>query len=167
MASRAHTSLAVITVALVAVAVLGWKRFGSVDPRRPQVAIPNPQVVDLLPYAKPLPESLIVRPNSGESIVLRRDPFVSQPLSQIARARTVASVVDSQPKPRTVVEDQWRVSATISGGRRPAAIINDVLIFVGDVLPGGMKLTSVEPDRVVLTDTKGTAHTVAVREGER
>jgi hypothetical protein len=51
-------------------------------------------------------------------------------------------------------------------GARRAAVINDALIYLGDPIPGGGKLTSVERDRVVVTDTKGALHTVAVKEGE-
>ncbi|MGH9883930.1 MAG: hypothetical protein ACREBE_00260 [bacterium] len=39
-------------------------------------------------------------------------------------------------------------------------------MYIGDTLPGGVKLTAVERDRVVLTDSRGTAHSVAVKEGE-
>ena len=63
--------------------------------------------------------------------------------------------------------DEWDVSATLIAGARRAALINGVLVSVGDAVPGGATLTAVERDRVVLTDQKGSAHTIAVKEGER
>ena len=74
--------------------------------------------------------------------------------------------IDTTARAPKVEEAKWRVSAILIGGAQRAAIINDVLVRVGDTLPGGTKLTSVEQDRVVLTESNGTAHTVAVREGE-
>jgi hypothetical protein len=101
-----------------------------------------------------------------ESIFLRRDPFLKASLPQIAQARPGA-IPDSEPTSEKPEESKWSVSATLTGGPRRAAIINDELVYIGDSLPGGMRLTSVERDRVVLTDPKGAAHTVAVKEGER
>jgi hypothetical protein len=40
------------------------------------------------------------------------------------------------------------------------------LIYVGENVPGGGKLTSVERDRIVVTDAQGTSHVVAVKEGD-
>ena len=62
-------------------------------------------------------------------------------------------------------ESRWRVTATVTFGSRFGAIINDVLFYVGDSVPGGVRLTSVEKNRVVLTDPKGAVHTIAVKEG--
>ena len=61
----------------------------------------------------------------------------------------------------------WDVTATLIAGARRAALINGVLVSVGEAITGGVKLTVVERDRVVLTDQKGAAHTIAVKEGER
>ena len=57
-------------------------------------------------------------------------------------------------------------TATLMAGIRRAAVINDELIYLGDSIPGGGTLTSVERDRIVVTDSKGVTHTLAVKEGD-
>jgi hypothetical protein len=165
MAARAHQWAAVLAGAIALAGVVGWRSLGSTAaPVIGGGASPNLRVTELMPYTKPLSDTLFPRHVIGESIVLHRDPFARQPVPQVAQVK--AAAVESLPKARPIEAPRWIVSATLTGGARRAAIINDVLIYVGDILPGGMKLTSVEHDRVILTDPKGTAVTIAVREGD-
>jgi len=115
----------------------------------------------LMAFAKPLSDSLPAAA-AGTSTPLSRDPFgavVRQPVVRLA-ARPL------RPVPK-VDAPAWDVTATLIAGARRAALINGVLVSVGEAVTGGVKLTVVERDRVVLTDQKGAAHTIAVKEGER
>ena len=122
------------------------------------------QVAQLIPFAAPPRDSdLAIVPPASVSLV--RDPFASRSM-----ARVVASVRAEAKEPHEVGKQSppvYRVTTTLMAGARRAALINDQLVYVGESLPDGSKLTTVERDRVVLTDHSGVAHTVAVaREGE-
>jgi hypothetical protein len=122
------------------------------------------QVAQLLPYATPSRESdlMIV---AAPRLAPARDAFVSRSATRLA----AAAPIDSAPRLKSPKEPAvaYHVTTTLMAGSRRAALINDRLIYVGERLPDGSKLTSVERDRVVVTDHNGTAHTVAVaREGE-
>lgn len=131
------------------------------------------QVAQLLPYATPPGDSeLAITPAGGVSVL--RDPFVGRSIARIAAVAPVGAVaagagVATAPTVETakVPAPVYRVTTTLMAGARRAALINDQLIYVGESLPDGSKLTSVERDRVIVTDHSGTAHIVAVaREGE-
>lgn len=129
-------------------------------------AVQDPRLSHLTPFAGPVSDSMPVA-LSAESVALRRDPFAARRLSPALKlgVDVTGATMDTTAR-RKIAEPKWHVSAILIGGAQRAAIINDVLVRVGDTLPGGTKLTSVEQDRVVLTESNGTAHTVAVREGE-
>lgn len=121
------------------------------------------QLAELMSFAKPLSESLAATPVIGPTVTLSGDPLgagvAAQPVVQrMARASRIARRADAPA---------WDVSATLIAGARRAALINGVLVSVGDAVSAGVTLTAVERDRVVLTDQKGAAHTIAVKEGER
>ena len=122
----------------------------------------TPRLSHLAPFAGSVSDSMpVVSP--AEIVALRRDPFAARPLPPAVKL--AGATMDTTTRAK-ISEPKWHVSAILIGGAQRAAIINDVLVRVGDTLPGGTKLTSVEQDRVVLTESNGTAHTVAVREGE-
>jgi len=160
MTERIHTWFVGGALFILAVGVIGWRSLSGSSARVPGAAIPNPGLRMLTPYAAPLSDTLSVRRPMVDSMTLRRDPFASQ---RVARIAQVGPAIPTETK---VDEPKWNVSAILIGGARRAAIINDELVHVGESLPGGVKLTSVERDRVVLTDSRGTAHTIAVKEGE-
>jgi hypothetical protein len=163
MTERVHGWFAAGAVVSLAVGFLGWRSVGSAAPVTPAAPVPNPGLSALTPFAAPIADTFVVQRPMVDGVVLRRDPFVPQAVPRVA----TLPVEPTAPQiPVTVDGTKWIVSATLIGGARRAAIINDELFHVGDSLPGGMKLTSVERDRVVLTDSRGTAHTIAVKEGE-
>src|SRR4051812_15526412 len=148
---------------VVALGVIGWR---SLEPTGPSTSgpIPNPELTALLPYATPLSDSVIVPQAHQHAVVLPRDPFTPVPAARLAASPVAASNVAAN---RRREPKSWAVSATLTVGARRAAIIDDVLMYIGDTLPGGATLTVVEHDWVVLTDAKGSAHTVVVKEGGR
>jgi hypothetical protein len=165
MSNRIHRWLGVGAAALLFAGVLGWRMLGSSAQRPVAVAIPNPGLSALTPYASPLADSVSVATVAEETVAIRRDPFALRPVAPAARVDVGLAPTDTAPQ-KKIEEPKWRVSAILIGGAQRAAIVNDVLLRVGDTLPGGTKLTSVEQGRVVLTESNGTAHTVAVKEGE-
>jgi hypothetical protein len=119
-------------------------------------------LAELVSFAKPVEESLPPTRVVATAAAVR-DPFggiaPTQPVVRLA-----ARPVRGAPK---AVAPAWDVTATLIAGARRAALINGVLVSVGDAVASGVTLTAVERDRVVLTDQKGAAHTIAVKEGER
>ena len=165
MANRIQQWIAIAGVAVVVVGAVGWRSLRASSPRGRAAttapAVPSPDLAPLASYAAPLSDSALALASVADSVVVRRDPFYDD---------------DSKPlavKPRTTSRDavrpqagEWHVSATLIAGARRAAVINDVLVYEGDGIPGGGKLTSVERDRVVVTDPHGATHTVTVKEGD-
>ncbi len=162
MSAHVHRWLGAGASAILLVGVVGWSALGVSN--ETGVAVPNPGLSHLTPFAGSVSDSL-PGATPDESVALRRDPFAPRalPTVHLGFDPTGATMDTTRPK---IAEPKWHVSAILIGGAQRAAIINDVLVRVGDTLPGGTKLTSVEQDRVVLTESNGTAHTVAVREGE-
>jgi hypothetical protein len=115
-----------------------------------------------MPYTQPLADTALVPRAGRAAVALARDPFGATAVAQSSQISHSAEGADVAPRET----ESLHVTATMIGGARRAAVINDMLIYVGDRVPGGGKLTSVERDRVVVTDPKGTSHVVAVKEGE-
>ena len=165
MVERIERMLGVLAFAVVATGVYGWRSLRRADAapgaggagKAAPSAVPSPQLRQLIPFAVPISDSQLVVRAVGDSVPLLRDPFANQLPSRIADVRSVA-----EPRPSAAADStqQWHVTATLISSVRRAAIINDVLTYVGDRIPGGGKLVSVESDRVVLTDARGTPHTV-------
>jgi len=122
------------------------------------------QVAQLLPYAgAPGDSDLVVA--SGGVVSPTPDPFAHRAIARIAAvAPAKPNAANAQSK---IPAPVYHVTTTLMAGARRAALINDQLIYVGESLPDGSKLTAVERDRVIVTDHSGVAHSVAVaKEGD-
>ena len=173
MDDRVHRSLAVSTLVIALVASAGWRALGdpvpggrgarAVTAAKPVLLVPNPGLDQLIPYAAPLSDSVAEVAVEAPAISVRRDPFADAPEPAPVREspRPDAKSAEGQHETRGL---ELSVTATLVAGARRAAVINDSLIYVGGVVPGAGRLTAVESDHVVVTDAKGTAHTVAVKE---
>ena len=163
MGENVHRTLVAVVIAIALTAFLGWRSLRGTDPLRGAPSpspLPSPHLTDLMPYSRPLADSIVVRRPAQRVITLAHDPFGALPVQVSEISHGDGSV--TAPKQETTLH----VTATMIAGTRRAAVINDQLIYVGDVVPGGGKLTSVERDRIVITDQKGTSHVVAVKEGD-
>ena len=160
MADRIDRVLGTAAAVIVLAGFWGWRALGTQKGVGPApVSVPNPNLAQLAPYTSPLSDTLRTFPASTDSITPRRDPLLGQPIPHTAEEKPAG---DEQPtRPRNNAE-AWRVTTTLMAGSRRAALINDELVYVGDPLPDGSRLTTVERDHVVVTDQKGAAHTVAV-----
>lgn len=122
------------------------------------------QIARLLPYAQPTRDDELSIP-AAPVLTLARDAFVARAIPRVVATAPLDSA--RAPAPSNLPAVAYHVTTTLMAGSRRAALINDQLIYVGEHLPDGSTLTSVERDRVVVTDHKGTAHAVAVAgEGE-
>lgn len=93
-------------------------------------------------------------------IPVRIDPFDS-------RASFSEPAVAYVPGTRTV-----RTSSANAGGRvltailvaddRRVAVIDDVAVKVGDVLPDGARVSSIQPTKVFVVDSQGRFHTLTL-----
>jgi hypothetical protein len=164
MGENIHRSLAAIAIAIALTAFLGWRSLrGTGLPAAPSPrSLPSPQLTQLMPYSQPLADTVGVLRLAHANVVLPRDPFgppIVPQSSEISHGTQTADAPSEGPAP-------LRVTATMIAGTRRAAVINDMLVYVGDRVPGGGKLTSVERDRVVVTDPQGASHVVVVKEGD-
>jgi len=101
MADRAHAWLAAIAVVIGVLASRDGARSAAHRLRRvrlPRQSSQVPQVNQLLPYTKPLPDSLGTGRAMIDSVALRRDPFAMVP-TQVAQARP-ASAPEEQVRPK-------------------------------------------------------------------
>lgn len=165
MVDHIHRWLAVAAGFVLVTGLLGWRILGPSDARQTGLTpvATTPQLTELLAYSAPLPDTVRILGMGDAAITLGQDPFGRQLIALPERDRPLAAVV---PRPAEVEGPHWQVTATLMNGSRRAAVINDELIYLGDSVPGGGKLTAVERDRVTVTDARGASHTVAVKEGE-
>lgn len=70
----------------------------------------------------------------------------------------------SGPLPQ-VPAPELELSAILTGGSRPVAIINDQPVRPGAKLPGGSILLAIAPDHVVIRDPGGAQRRVFLRDG--
>ena len=167
MGDHVHRWLAVVVLAIAITAFLGWRSLGSASSPRAGPSpnsLPSPQLTQLMPYSQPLGNTVGLLHVGHDNIDLPRDPFGRQVVQQASQNSGGEPSSNANRSGR--VGGPWRVTATMIAGARRAAVINDMLIYVGDSLPGGGKLTSVERDRVIVTEPNGTSHVVAVKEGD-
>jgi hypothetical protein len=59
----------------------------------------------------------------------------------------------------------WRVSAILEAGGRRVAIVNDVVVGAGDLLPGGARVDSIGRDRVSIVERGGARRTLRMEFG--
>lgn len=137
----------------------------SADSTSAPVGEVGQQIARLLPYASPSRESDLTVVAAPALLPPSRDAFVGRSTPRSVALASSSATPHARPPRQPFVA--YHVTTTLMAGSRRAALINDQLIYVGERLPDGSRLTSVERDRVVVTDHNGTAHTVAVaREGE-
>jgi hypothetical protein len=161
MASRVHGWFGVASLLVVLSGFASWRSVGGTLGRattKLPSMVPSPELAELMPYSTPVSDTVRVAETSAGAIILRRDPFAPAP-APVRSPRTTAAV-----RPAAAEHPKWVVTATLTAGTRRAAVINDELVYLGDSVPGGGKLTSVERDRVIVTDAQGAPHTVAVKE---
>ena len=160
MGERIHRLLALVAAVVVIGGFLAWRslRAGAAAGALAPAPSPGPQLTQLNAYATPIPDTMRIAPSAPDVGVVTRDPFVMRGAPRILTSSSGSAA------PRQVEEArvEWKVTTTLVAGARRAALINDQLVYVGDPLPDGSKLTTVERDHVVVTDRKGAAHTVAV-----
>ena len=160
MASRLTRSRNALLVLVAILGVVGWS---ALQPRDEDVAwthrpVSKPNVAPLMPYAAPIADLVNA---SDDSVVDANapvhDPFGYAQTSSHSDERPVEAM---KPPPTP----HWSVSTTMVSGAKSAAIIDDQLVYVGDALPGGGRLTAVERDRVTVIDAKGASHVLTVKE---
>ena len=57
------------------------------------------------------------------------------------------------------------VSAIVTGGARPLAIVDDASVSVGSVLPDGARVVSIHVDHLVVREADGTLRTLRLKAG--
>lgn len=162
MADDSRGALAPLGSGLLVLAVVfaAWRSLRAAPTVRiAGAASPEAQLQALVPYLSPIADTVGWRDDHTRGVVVTRDPFVA------VAERPAPTEHVSLARPAKVEEDKWTVSAVLITASRRAAVINDVLVTLGGQLPGGSRLTVVEPDHVVLTDSHGVRHSIDVLGG--
>lgn len=152
--------VALTAVGVLVVAAVGWKLLSGVQPTT-ALAGASP-IRNLTAYAAPNDSAVTSTPaHPGQMMLLDRDPFTATvSYRPVSRANPlVRRAVAPEPSTR-----RWQVSAVLITRSRRAAVIDDSLVDVGGSLRGGARLTSVEADRVIVTDAQGNRHTLTARD---
>lgn len=86
------------------------------------------------------------------------DPFVS--IEYVAAPDTTVSQAVVRPVPR----DRYVVSAILISSDRRIAVINEQLVTLGSMLPGGFRVTAIENDHVQIVAPTGASRVLTIRE---
>lgn len=86
-----------------------------------------------------------------------RDPFTEERLYIAEPPRA--------PVRAPAVEGGWVASAILITSDRRSAVVNDEIVSVGDVVPGGARVVAIERDRVVIVTPAGVRRTLTVQPG--
>jgi len=147
-------------VGVLIVAAVGWKLLSGVQPTT-ALAGASP-IRNLTPYTVPHDSPVTGAPSlPGQTLLLQRDPFTA---TASYRAVTRGIPLVRRPVQAGAAAHAWQVTAVLITRTRRAAVIDDSLIDEGGSIPGGARLTSVEPDRVIVTDARGARHTLTARD---
>jgi hypothetical protein len=154
--------LAAVAMAVLLTGVVGWRTLSAVS----AAVAPPPATSDLVSLKKfltPISDSTVAVSALGSPALISHDPF-GIGATPATVATFVATRTDTTPSAKPVA-GPWVVNAVMITGTYRAAIINDALVTLGNKLSDGTRLTAVERDHVVLTDTQGTKRTITVRDG--
>jgi hypothetical protein len=66
--------------------------------------------------------------------------------------------------PRPAVRDRYVVTAILISNNKRIAVINEALVTVGSMLPGGFRVTAIENDHVEIVAPSGVSRMLAIRE---
>ncbi len=133
---------------------------GSPSRSQPRQWPPNsrlPGWTSLTPYLAPVPDTAHLVLAGVDSMVGGLDPFAT--VVGTRSERTAA------PEPEEVSDSTWVVYGVAISAQYRSAFINESLVKLGEEFDGGVRLTAVERNYVVLTDSKGRRHTIAVSGG--
>ena len=93
----------------------------------------------------------------GRSNFDQFDPFASAEFVEL-------NVSSTAPVPR--VRDRYVVTAILISKDRRVAVINDTLVSVGSILPGGIRVTAIENDHVEIVGRSGTRRMLSIKDSE-
>jgi len=118
---------------------------------------PAPAELDSLAvYLAPVPDPGARYGSVGVRLAAGSDPF-DDPAAGV--------VVEPAGHAAASAGGGWRVSAILDAGGRRVAIVNDVVVGVGDLLPGGARVDSIGRDRVSIVERGGARRTLRMEFG--
>lgn len=119
-----------------------------------------------------LSKYLTARPSRGVPVIAsvnrtqidQPDPFVSMDFAPAKNAGDSASAAGTQPAVRPVPRDRYVVSAILIASDKRLAVVNESVVTVGTMLPGGFRVTAIENDHVEIVAPSGVRRMLTVRE---
>lgn len=155
-----QTRLAVAILVVAALAFWSLRIIGRPGVATAAVSPDTPSQVELdslSRYLTPMADSLAASRDTVNAAAFEGDPF--EPPAPVHVAPAPRSAVAPAPAP------DWVLSAIFITASRRAAVVNDVLVNIGDRLPGGARVSAIERDHVVIIEPSGTQRRLTLREG--
>lgn len=129
----------------------------------PTVSAAVPSAEDLDSLGK----YLAARPSRGVPVIAsntgfrndRPDPFVS--IDFVPQPDSGAAVAVPVVKP--VARDRYVVTAILISSDKRVAVVNEDLVSVGSMLPGGFRVTAIENDHVEIVAPSGVRRLLTIR----
>jgi hypothetical protein len=90
---------------------------------------------------------------------LRRDPFAT---GASREESAVASSLDSRTVRTSSASGGHVLSAILVANDRRVAVVDDEAVGVGDVLSDGARVSAIQPDRVLVVDSRGRWQTLTL-----
>ena len=103
--------------------------------------------------------SVYLSPSAAAPALDEYGAFVPAAASERTEGPPYAATDEPAPK------REWSVSAIVTGGSRSIAVIDDVTIRAGSILPDGSRVVAIEADHVILRDPNGTLRTLRLKAG--
>lgn len=156
-----QTRLAAAILVVAALAFWSLKIIGRPEVAAAAVATNAPSQVELdslSRYLTPIGDSLASSRDSVSALAFEGDPF--EPPAPVR--------VAPEPRPAVVAQapsPNWALSAIFITANRRAAVVNDILVNIGDRLPGGARVSAIERDHVLIVEPSGTERRLTLREG--
>lgn len=86
------------------------------------------------------------------------DPFVS------FEPAVTADTSGQATEPKAIARDRYVVSAILISSEKRIAVINELLVTVGSMLPGGFRVTAIENAHVQIVAPNGQTRMLSIRE---
>lgn len=114
-----------------------------------------------------LSKYLAARPSQGVPEItstqrVRQDLFDPFTAGDFVALTDTAGAVTVVPK----VRDRYVVTAILISRDRRVAVIDEALVSVGSILPGGVRVTAIETDHVEIVAPSGTRRMLAIKDSD-
>lgn len=98
------------------------------------------------------------RSNAGAAELFAGEDYFAQP----AREERMDAGISAPARSSQPARPRWVVSAILLTDAKQMAVVNDSVVVVGSMLPGGARILEIQSDRVVLQESGGGRRTISL-----